>query len=114
MHTTISRVAVLTTGLCVLTAALQASAVVMLVAAQADIPVALHTPSEVKAAVTGNGRADKRQVGIMVQRVLKLSDIPKPADAADALALAICHLWRAPLEDRLMRARVGRVHDRVR
>jgi crossover junction endodeoxyribonuclease RuvC len=58
--------------------------------------VARHTPSEVNAAVTGNGRADKAQVASMVMRVLKLSTVPRPADAADALALAICHVWRAP------------------
>jgi crossover junction endodeoxyribonuclease RuvC len=50
----------------------------------------------VKAAVTGNGRADKAQVTIMVMRLLRLADPPKPADTADALALAICHLWRGP------------------
>src|SRR5213076_238359 len=75
----------------------QASAVAMLCAARRGIPVALHTPSEVKAAVTGSGRADKAQVGLMVMRILKLKEMPKPADAADALALAICHTWRAPM-----------------
>jgi len=59
--------------------------------------VGLHTPSEVKAAITGYGSADKRQVGAMVARVLGLSEAPKPADAADALAIAICHAWRAPV-----------------
>ena len=54
----------------------------------------MHTPSEVKAAVTGNGRADKAQVTAMVTRILGLAVAPRPADAADALALAICHLWR--------------------
>jgi crossover junction endodeoxyribonuclease RuvC len=72
----------------------QASAVAMLCAARRGIPVALHTPSEVKAAVTGSGRADKAQVGAMVTRLLRLDAPPKPADAADALALAICHAWR--------------------
>ena len=62
------------------------------------MPVALHTPSEVKAAVTGSGRADKAQVGAMVTRLLRLDAPPKPADAADALALAICHIWRAPAQ----------------
>jgi crossover junction endodeoxyribonuclease RuvC len=56
--------------------------------------VTLHTPSEVKASVTGSGRADKAQVGAMVTRLLRLVEAPKPADAADALALAICHIWR--------------------
>jgi crossover junction endodeoxyribonuclease RuvC len=82
----------------------QASAVAMLAAAQRGLPVALHTPSEVKAAVTGNGRADKAQVGAMVTRLLRLGETPKPADAADALALAICHLWRGPAQQRLVRA----------
>ncbi|RFU87423.1 crossover junction endodeoxyribonuclease RuvC [Streptomyces triticagri] len=82
----------------------QASAVAMLCAARRGLPVALHTPSEVKAAVTGSGRADKAQVGAMVTRVLRLTAPPKPADAADALALAICHIWRAPAVNRLQAA----------
>ncbi|MGW2017284.1 crossover junction endodeoxyribonuclease RuvC [Streptomyces sp. NPDC001927] len=82
----------------------QASAVAMLCASRRGIPVALHTPSEVKAAVTGSGRADKAQVGAMVTRLLRLSAPPKPADAADALALAICHIWRAPAQNRLQQA----------
>ena len=73
----------------------QAAGIALLVAARHDIPVALHTPSEVKAAVTGSGRADKGQVGAMITRILKLPQRPKPADAADALALAVGHLWRA-------------------
>ena len=72
----------------------QASGIALLVAARRGLPVALHTPSEVKAAVTGSGRADKTQVGAMVTRLLRLTEVPKPADAADALALAICHIWR--------------------
>ncbi|MFR9727312.1 crossover junction endodeoxyribonuclease RuvC [Streptomyces sp. MS19] len=82
----------------------QASAVAMLCAARRGLPVALHTPSEVKAAVTGSGRADKDQVGAMVTRLLRLDAPPRPADAADALALAICHLWRAPAASRLQQA----------
>ena len=82
----------------------QASAVAMLCAARRGIPVALHTPSEVKAAVTGQGRADKAQVGAMVTRLLRLDAPPKPADAADALALAICHIWRGPAQNRLQQA----------
>ncbi|UGY90404.1 crossover junction endodeoxyribonuclease RuvC [Streptomyces gobiensis] len=82
----------------------QASAVAMLCAARRGLPVALHTPSEVKAAVTGTGRADKAQVAAMVTRLLRLDAPPRPADAADALALAICHLWRAPALNRLQRA----------
>ncbi|MFD7509343.1 crossover junction endodeoxyribonuclease RuvC [Streptomyces sp. NPDC059853] len=82
----------------------QASAVAMLCAARRGLPVALHTPSEVKAAVTGTGRADKAQVGAMVTRLLRLPAPPTPADAADALALAICHIWRGAAQQRLARA----------
>jgi crossover junction endodeoxyribonuclease RuvC len=79
----------------------QAGAVAIVCAARRGLPVALHTPSEVKAAVTGNGRADKEQVTTMVTRLLRLTDPPRPADAADALALAICHLWRGGDRSRL-------------
>lgn len=79
----------------------QASAIAMVVAARHGIPVHLHTPSEVKASVTGSGRADKAQVTQMVTRLLRLADAPRPADAADALALAICHIWRGGAQDRL-------------
>ncbi|GAA2085251.1 crossover junction endodeoxyribonuclease RuvC [Pseudolysinimonas kribbensis] len=72
----------------------QASGVALAAAAERGLPVGLHTPSEVKAAVTGYGNAEKAQVGAMVARVLGLASVPKPADAADALALAICHAWR--------------------
>ncbi|MFL6090593.1 MAG: crossover junction endodeoxyribonuclease RuvC [Aeromicrobium sp.] len=82
----------------------QASAVAMLVAARHGIDVRLHTPSEVKAAITGSGRADKAQVGHMVARLLRLDELPKPADAADALALAICQIWRGGATNRLQAA----------
>ncbi len=82
----------------------QASAIAMVVAARHGIPVHLHTPSEVKAAVTGSGRADKAQVAQMVTRLLRLSETPKPADATDALALAICHVWRGGAANRLAAA----------
>jgi len=72
----------------------QASGVALHTAAQRGLAVGLHTPSEVKAAVTGYGSADKAQVGAMVARILGLSEAPKPADAADALAIAITHAWR--------------------
>ncbi|WP_029391077.1 crossover junction endodeoxyribonuclease RuvC [Streptomyces xiaopingdaonensis] len=85
----------------------QASAVAMLCAARRGLPVALHTPSEVKAAVTGSGRAEKAQVGAMVARLLRLNSPPRPADAADALALAICHIWRAPAHNRLQQAKAA-------
>ncbi|NUP73886.1 MAG: crossover junction endodeoxyribonuclease RuvC [Sinomonas sp.] len=72
----------------------QASGVVIAAAARRGIPVALHTPSEVKAAVTGSGRADKEAVTRMVTKILRLDASPRPADAADALALALAHAWR--------------------
>jgi crossover junction endodeoxyribonuclease RuvC len=84
----------------------QAGAVAIVCAARRGLPVALHTPSEVKAAVTGNGRAGKEQVTTMVMRLLRMPDRPRPADAADALALAICHLWRDTATQR--RAAVAR------
>ena len=79
----------------------QAAGVVALAAARRGIPVAWHTPSEVKAAVSGNGAADKDQVTAMVMRLLRLTTAPKPADAADALALAMCHIWRGSAAQRL-------------
>jgi crossover junction endodeoxyribonuclease RuvC len=82
----------------------QASAVPMLAAARLGLPLAMHTPTEVKAAVTGNGRADKAQVTAMVTRILRLDTPPKPADAADALALAICQVWRGTAQNRLQDA----------
>ncbi len=74
----------------------QASGVALHAAAARGLAVGLHTPSEVKAAITGYGSADKQQVGAMVARVLGLDEVPKPADASDALALAICHAWKGP------------------
>lgn len=85
----------------------QVSGVALVAAAGRSLPVALYTPSEVKAAVTGNGRADKAQVTTMVTRLLKLSQRPTPPDAADALALAICHVWRGAATARLEAARLG-------
>lgn len=79
----------------------QASAIPMIAAARLGIPLALHTPSEVKAAVTGNGRADKAQVAAMTARILRLQERPTPADATDALALAVCHLWRGAAQHRI-------------
>ena len=79
----------------------QASGIAMVCAARRGLPVALHTPSEVKAAVSGSGRADKAQVGAMVTRILRLDAPPKPADAADALALAITHIWRGGAQARI-------------
>lgn len=88
----------------------QASAVAILCASRRGLPVALHTPSEVKAAITGSGTAGKQQVGAMVTRLLRLDAMPKPADAADALALAICHVWRGGAQNRLAEA-VARVRS---
>jgi crossover junction endodeoxyribonuclease RuvC len=82
----------------------QAGAVAIVCAARRGLPVALHTPSEVKAAVTGSGRAGKDQVTAMVMRLLRMDDPPRPADTADALALAICHLWRGGMQRRLAAA----------
>ncbi|GMA39658.1 crossover junction endodeoxyribonuclease RuvC [Mobilicoccus caccae] len=82
----------------------QASAIPMLAAARRGLPLAMHTPSEVKAAVTGNGRADKAQVTSMITRILKLTEAPRPADAADALALAVCHVWRGGARSRIEEA----------
>ncbi|MCW2596365.1 MAG: crossover junction endodeoxyribonuclease RuvC [Jatrophihabitans sp.] len=79
----------------------QVAGLAIVAATRAGIPVVLHTPSEVKAAVTGSGRADKAQVGAMVTRLLRLTETPRPADASDALALAICHVWRGSAQSRL-------------
>ena len=86
----------------------QVSGLGLLLAAQLDIPVRTYTPSEVKAAVSGNGRADKQQVTSMVTRILNLETPPKPADAADSLAIAICHAWRGVSQDRI-NAQIARV-----
>lgn len=82
----------------------QAAGIALLVAAQNNIPVFMHTPSEVKAAVTGSGRANKSQVSQMVKRLLNLQEVPKPADSADALALAICHIWRGGANSKIKSA----------
>ena len=85
----------------------QAGAVAVLAAGRRGIPLSLRTPSEIKAAVTGSGRADKAQVTAMVTRLLGLSAPVKPADAADALALAITEIWRGGAERRLREAMAG-------
>lgn len=79
----------------------QVSGLAIVAATRRGIPVALHTPSEVKAAVTGSGRADKAQVTTMVMRLLRLAERPSPPDAADALALAMCCIWRGSAASRL-------------
>lgn len=91
----------------------QASGVAVLAAARRGLPVALHTPSEVKAAVTGSGKAGKDQVAAMVTRLLRLDERPRPADASDALALAICQVWRGGAMARLEAARLGAAADGV-
>ncbi len=86
----------------------QAAGVAALAAARLSIPLAFHTPSEVKAAVSGSGRADKKQVARMVDRIVGQS-VGGPADATDAVALAICHAWRAPARKALLQAVSRRV-----
>ena len=86
----------------------QAAAVALLIGAGRGLPTHEHTPTEVKASVTGNGRADKAQVAAMVTRLLGLAEPPTPVDATDALALAICHLWRIPMLARIRAAGVRR------
>ncbi|MCL1838568.1 MAG: crossover junction endodeoxyribonuclease RuvC [Propionibacteriaceae bacterium] len=90
----------------------QAAGLAMVQAAKRGIPVITHTPTEVKASITGSGRANKAQVGHMVARVLKLDALLKPADAADAVALAICHLWRGVANERLQQA-IAQQHRRT-
>jgi crossover junction endodeoxyribonuclease RuvC len=85
----------------------QVSGVALVAAARRGVPVALHTPSEVKAAVSGSGRADKAQVAAMVTRLLRLEVQPSPADATDSLALAICHIWRGAAQARIDAALAG-------
>jgi crossover junction endodeoxyribonuclease RuvC len=92
----------------------QAAGVAMLAAARHGISVSLHTPSEVKAAITGSGRAPKDQVAAMVAKILRLDDVPQPADAADALALAICHVWRGSTTARLNAAVEAAAHHAER
>src|SRR6476659_3411212 len=92
----------------------QASGIALVCAARRGLPVALHTPSEVKAAVSGSGRAAKAQVGAMVTRILRLDAPPKPADAADALALAITHIWRGGAQARIDAAVVATAARNVR
>ncbi len=91
----------------------QASAVAVLAAAEAGLPVAWHTPTEVKAAVTGSGRADKAQVAGMVVRILRLPTAPTPVDATDALALAICQVWRGSATSRIDAAVAASAPSRI-
>ncbi len=86
----------------------QAAGICVLAAHRASVPITMYTPTEVKAAVTGSGRADKAQVGAMVARILRLTEVPRPADAADALALAITELWRGAGRRRIEAALAAR------
>jgi crossover junction endodeoxyribonuclease RuvC len=92
----------------------QARGVVLLAAGQRGISVRSYTPQQVKAAVCGNGRADKEQVGRMVAQLLRLTAIPTPDHAADALAVAVCELNRAPLAQALTGAAAVRTGGRGR
>jgi crossover junction endodeoxyribonuclease RuvC len=85
----------------------QASGLVLAMAARRGIHVVQYTPSQVKSAVTGSGTANKLQVQQMVQRQLKLRSLPQPPDAADAAALALCHLAVSPMRQSIARATVG-------
>jgi crossover junction endodeoxyribonuclease RuvC len=85
----------------------QASGVAIVAAVRFGLPLRTYTPSEIKAAVTGNGQADKAQVASMVTRLLRLAERPQPADASDALALAICEVWRGSAQTRLHAASTG-------
>lgn len=85
----------------------QASGLVLAMAARRGIHVVQYTPSQVKSAVTGSGTANKLQVQQMVQRQLKLRSLPQPPDAADAAALALCHLAVSPLRQSIARSTVG-------
>ncbi len=79
----------------------QASGLALVAAARVGIPVTQYSPNEVKLAVAGHGAAEKDQVQRMVARMLHLDEVPRPPDAADALALALCHLWAGPLAGRI-------------
>src|SRR5262245_27795166 len=92
----------------------QAGGVIALAAARRGIDVHFHPPSEVKAAVTGKGGAGNAQVTAMVTKILALQQKPTPADAADALALAICHCWRAPMIARMAQAEALAAEQRRR
>jgi crossover junction endodeoxyribonuclease RuvC len=95
-----------------ITGTAQASGIAILAGARAGLPVQTYTPSEVKAAVTGSGTAGKAQVTAMVTRLLSLDGPPRPADAADALAIAICHIWRGGTRARI-EAAARRVNGRA-
>jgi crossover junction endodeoxyribonuclease RuvC len=85
----------------------QASGLALVAAARAGIPVEQYSPNEVKLAVAGHGGADKEQVQLMVTRLLCLGSVPRPPDAADALALALCHEYAGPLRVRAAAASDG-------
>ena len=82
----------------------QASGIALAVAARAGVPVTQYSPNEVKLAVTGDGQAGKREVQTMVARLLRMAEPPRPPDVADALALALCHVWRDRLGQAVARS----------
>lgn len=70
----------------------EARGVIFLAAQQKNIPITEYTPKQIKQAITGSGRADKKQMQEMIKRLLGLDEIPKPDDAADGLSIALCHI----------------------
>ena len=91
----------------------QASGLALALAGRAGVPVVQYSPNEVKLAVAGDGGAGKDEVQTMVTRLLQLAEVPDPPDAADALALALCHWWRAPLARRSGAAGAARRSSRL-
>ena len=85
----------------------QAAGLAMVNAAKQGCQVFTYTPTQVKASVTGSGKADKRQIGRMIAKICGLSSPPEPADASDAVALAICHLWRGGADEKIRKRAVS-------
>jgi len=91
----------------------QASGLLLSIAGREGIPVVQYSPNEVKLAVAGDGSAGKEEVQAMVVRLLRLAEVPRPPDAADALALALCHAWQAPLRQATAEPAAGVARDRL-
>ena len=85
----------------------QAAGLAILNAAKANCEVSTYTPTQVKASVTGSGKADKRQMGRMIQKICNLSSPLSPPDASDAVALAVCHLWRNSTVEKIKKRKVS-------
>jgi crossover junction endodeoxyribonuclease RuvC len=85
----------------------QAAGLAMVNGARSGCQVFTYTPTQVKASVTGSGKADKRQIGRMIAKICGLSSPPEPADASDAVALAICHLWRGGADEKIRKRAVS-------